>query len=116
MTAKGTIGNWLTVLVGVSNPLTINLINRLVLNLRRVSHIQEGNAPTFDAIGTIHEPAFANNSLLGNLGAPLRVGSDSEDDDDIDEISVEDQAEVVEKSKIEDHSEIIEVPRDPSDV
>ncbi|TDL18648.1 hypothetical protein BD410DRAFT_830798 [Rickenella mellea] len=98
----GTIGEW-----GVLSNL---LINRLVLNLRRVSHLQVGNAST---IGTIREPVFATNSFLGNLGAPLRVGSD--DDDGIEELCIDDETEVVEESRIVDRSDTIKDIRDPSD-
>ncbi|TDL17364.1 hypothetical protein BD410DRAFT_843645 [Rickenella mellea] len=111
MASKGAILNWLIVLSAINNPLTVILINRLVLNLRQVSRLQEGNAPTLNAIGTIQEPAFATNSLLGNLGAPLRMGP--EDDDVIEEISVDDEVAVVEERGIVDRSEIIEEPRDP---
>ncbi|TDL19108.1 hypothetical protein BD410DRAFT_792524 [Rickenella mellea] len=60
------------------------------------------------------EPVVATNSLLGNLGALLRVGP--EDDEEIGEIDVDDESEIVEERGIVDHSDIIEVPRDPSDV
>ncbi|TDL19173.1 hypothetical protein BD410DRAFT_900377 [Rickenella mellea] len=112
--ASGVIGSWLTVLIAVTNPLTIILINRLVLNLRQVSHLQEGNAPTLGTIDTIQEPAFATNSLLGNLGAPLRVGLDV--DYEIEEIGVDDDAEAVEERGIVDHSDIPEEPRDSNHV
>ncbi|TDL17902.1 hypothetical protein BD410DRAFT_793780 [Rickenella mellea] len=103
------VSNWLGVLVQISNPLTIILINRLVLNLRQVSYLDEGNARKSGGIGTIQEPVFATNSLLGNLGAQLRVG-------DIDEILAEDEAEVVEEREIVDHSEITEERRNRSEV
>ncbi|TDL18627.1 hypothetical protein BD410DRAFT_842670 [Rickenella mellea] len=118
MTAKDAIGNWLSVLTTMrAVRLTFILINRLVLNLRQVTHTQEENAPTIDAIGTIQEPAFAVNSILGNLGAPLRVGpEDDYYDDEIEEIAGDDEAEVVEEREIVNQTDIIEEPRNPSDV
>ncbi|TDL16095.1 hypothetical protein BD410DRAFT_795727 [Rickenella mellea] len=110
--AKVTVGNWLGVFVTIANPLTFVLINRLVLNLRQVSHVQEGNAPTLCAIGTIPEPTFATNSILGNIGAPLRVGA--EDDYEIDEIDGDDEGEVIEECSIVNRTETIEEPRNPS--
>ncbi|TDL20731.1 hypothetical protein BD410DRAFT_804858 [Rickenella mellea] len=104
------IGTWLDVLTAMSNPLTFILINRLVLNLRQMSHTQVGNASTLGAIGTIEEPAFAANSLLGNLGAPLRVGPD----DEIEEIWGNEEVEVVEERKIVGDTKIIEEPRHTS--
>ncbi|TDL16097.1 hypothetical protein BD410DRAFT_795730 [Rickenella mellea] len=94
----------------MSNPLTIILVNRLVLNLRQVSRVQEGNTPTLNAIGTIKEPAFATNPILGNLGAPLRVGPG--DDDEFEDMDMEYAAEEDET----DYNEIIEEPRHASDV
>ncbi|TDL16080.1 hypothetical protein BD410DRAFT_649404 [Rickenella mellea] len=88
--ASGAIGNWLTVLGAISNPLTIILITRLVLNLKQVSHSRNGNSPTHGTIGTIEEPVFATNSFLGNLGAPLRMDPEV---DEIEEIGVGDGAE-----------------------
>ncbi|TDL21406.1 hypothetical protein BD410DRAFT_804319 [Rickenella mellea] len=110
MATQGAIADWLGVVASITNPLNFILVNRLVLNLRRVSHLQEGNVPTLGAIRTIQEPAFAVNSLLGNLGAPLRVGQD--DDDEIDEIGIDDDAEVAEERRVVDHGEIIEEIRD----
>ncbi|TDL16650.1 hypothetical protein BD410DRAFT_831953 [Rickenella mellea] len=103
--ASGNIGNWIGVFTAISNSLTVILINRLVLSLRRVSHKHFGNVPTHGAIGTIEEPAFATNSLLGNIGAPLRMGSE---EDESEEISVDDEAEAIEECRTVDHSEIIE--------
>ncbi|TDL15206.1 hypothetical protein BD410DRAFT_845412 [Rickenella mellea] len=74
----------------LGRPLTFILINRLVLNLRRASHIREGN------LGSLPELAFATDSVLGNLGAPLRV--DAEIDDEIEEIG--DEVEVFELEEI----------------
>ncbi|TDL19078.1 hypothetical protein BD410DRAFT_449538 [Rickenella mellea] len=108
--ASGAIVTWLGVLVGISNPLTINLINRLVLNLRRVSRLQDGRASTHGDIGSIQGPVFATNSLLGNLGAPLRMGPD--DDDDFGEVDVDDEVEFVERRGIADHNGIIEERHD----
>ncbi|TDL18622.1 hypothetical protein BD410DRAFT_842667 [Rickenella mellea] len=117
MAAKGGLGNWVAVLTSISDPLTVILINRLVLNLRQVSHIQEENVPTLGEIGTIPEPAFATNSILGNLGAPLRVGRDGDyDDDEIEEIGRDDADEIAEERGIVEHGEIIEEPRYSSDV
>ncbi|TDL18651.1 hypothetical protein BD410DRAFT_830799 [Rickenella mellea] len=71
---------WDIVLPAIGNALTIVLINRLVLNLRQVSHIQEANGPSLATIGSFQaEPEFATNSILGNLGAPLRVGEGEEE-------------------------------------
>ncbi|TDL18872.1 hypothetical protein BD410DRAFT_900633 [Rickenella mellea] len=112
--ASGVLGNWIGVLAAMVNPLNFILVNRLVLNLRQVSSSQQGNKPTLGTIGTIPEPAFAANSLLGNLGASFRVGP--EEEEAIEEIDVDDEAEVVAKREIGDHGEIIEELRDPSDV
>ncbi|TDL18638.1 hypothetical protein BD410DRAFT_488951 [Rickenella mellea] len=111
-------GSWISALIAIGNPLTIILINRLVLNLRQVSHLQEGaNAPTLGTFGTIEEPAFATNSLLGNLGAPLRVGQEDDDDDEeIEVVGVEDGDKIVEERTIANHTEIIEEPRHPFEV
>ncbi|TDL20861.1 hypothetical protein BD410DRAFT_841049 [Rickenella mellea] len=66
---------WSYMVVYVGNAVIISLISRLVLNLRQVSHMQVDNV----AIRTIElEPEFATNSLIGNLGAPLRVGAEEE--------------------------------------
>ncbi|TDL16090.1 hypothetical protein BD410DRAFT_650112 [Rickenella mellea] len=109
------IGNWLTVVNNLSNPLTIILINRLVLNLRQVSHLKTGNASTLGAIDTIQEPAFATNSLLGNIGAPLRVGPEEDyDDDEIEDIRVDAEVGVVDTRGTVNHTERIEVSRNPS--
>ncbi|TDL21330.1 hypothetical protein BD410DRAFT_804270 [Rickenella mellea] len=66
------------------------LVNRLVLNLRRVSHVSCANGRTLGTIGTIPEPVFAINSVLGNIGAPLRMGTE---DDEIEEMDDEDEIE-----------------------
>ncbi|TDL15204.1 hypothetical protein BD410DRAFT_845410 [Rickenella mellea] len=105
----GAVADWVSVLVGISNPLTIILVTRLVLNLRQVSRLQEGHASTLDAIITVQEPAFAANSLLGNLGAPLRMGT--EDDDEIEEIRVDDEAEAVGEVGIVEQSEKLRVTK-----
>ncbi|TDL19002.1 hypothetical protein BD410DRAFT_452889 [Rickenella mellea] len=112
--AADVIGTWVIVISALNNPLTIVLINRLVLNLRQVSHVHERNAPTHSTIITIQEPEFAANSLLGNLGAPLRVGP--EDDETEEVVGVDEEAEVVKEFRIVGHGAIIEEPRDPSDV
>ncbi|TDL18643.1 hypothetical protein BD410DRAFT_900724 [Rickenella mellea] len=112
MTAKGNIGQWGVVVSEINEPLTAILVNRLVLNLRQVSHLHEGNAPALRGTGTIHEPVFATNSFLGNLGAPLRVGP--EDEDEIEEVGVDDGAEVVGGYRIVDQSDSTEDVRDPS--
>ncbi|TDL15189.1 hypothetical protein BD410DRAFT_135290 [Rickenella mellea] len=103
------IDTWLSLTASINNPLSVILVNRLVLNLRQVSHLQGGNAPTLSAINTTHEPEFATNSLLGNLGAPLRV-----EDEEIGETSLDVQTEVVEKGGIVVHCEIIKEPHDRS--
>ncbi|TDL16093.1 hypothetical protein BD410DRAFT_650192 [Rickenella mellea] len=111
------IGNWIIVIVGMSNALTVILINRLVLNLRQVSHLQEGIGATLGTIGTIPEPAFATNTFLGNIGGPLRIGSEDDlDDDGMEEVGSDDEAEVVEQREIMNHTQIIEEPHNPSDV
>ncbi|TDL18636.1 hypothetical protein BD410DRAFT_879852 [Rickenella mellea] len=113
----GVVSSWITIIASMGNPLTYILINRLVLNLRKVSHIQEGDAPTLGAISTIQEPVFAANSILGNLGAPLRMGTEDEySDDEIEEIVEDNEVEVFEEPEIADHTEIIEEPRNPSHV
>ncbi|TDL18631.1 hypothetical protein BD410DRAFT_879842 [Rickenella mellea] len=111
---KGATGSWVAVVGSICNPLTVILINRLVLSLRQVSHAQEGNAPTLSAIDTIQEPAFATNSFLGNLGAPLRLGPN--DDKEMEEIGLNNEAEVFEGRQTVNHSDIAEEPRNPSDV
>ncbi|TDL17901.1 hypothetical protein BD410DRAFT_775512 [Rickenella mellea] len=111
--ASWSIGNWLGVAISFSNTLTVILTNRLVLNLRRVSHRREGNALTIGEIGTIHVPAFAISSLIGNLGAPLRVGP--EDDSEIEEIGVDYEAVATEDCGIAHHSNNVEELRGLSD-
>ncbi|TDL15647.1 hypothetical protein BD410DRAFT_100609 [Rickenella mellea] len=74
----------------------------------------EDDKETRGAIDTIQEPVFATNSLLGNLGAPLRVGV--EEDEESEEICVDEMAEGFEEPGIVDHSLITEEPCDPSDV
>jgi hypothetical protein len=45
---------------------------RLVLNLRQVgSNTVHGSINTISSLGDMPEPAFATNSVLGNIGAPL---------------------------------------------
>ncbi|TDL18654.1 hypothetical protein BD410DRAFT_900726 [Rickenella mellea] len=67
---------------GIGSAVTVVLINRLVLNLRQVSHRRE----TGQTLKTIEdEPEFATNSVLGNLGAPLRTGHE---EDDAEEMSI----------------------------
>lgn len=34
-------------------------------------------------VSTLPNPAFATNSLVGNLGAPFRVGEEDGEDDDL---------------------------------
>ncbi|TDL15961.1 hypothetical protein BD410DRAFT_844793 [Rickenella mellea] len=111
MAAKDTIGKWTGVLATISDPMSFIPINRLVLNLRQVSH--EAHAPTLGTVVPMQEPAYAINSLLGNLGAPLRMGPE---DDEIEDVGVDDAADVAEDSESVDHTGIIEEPRDPSDV
>ncbi|TDL13391.1 hypothetical protein BD410DRAFT_879980, partial [Rickenella mellea] len=66
---------WRSTVVYVGSAITMSIINRLVLNLRQVAHMRMDNV----AIRTIGlEPEFATNSLLGNLGAPLRIDSEEE--------------------------------------
>ncbi len=47
------------------------LTNRLVLNLKQV-----GNRHTHSEAATLSDLAFATNSFVGNLGAPLRVSNE----------------------------------------
>ena len=59
------------------------LVNRLVLNLRRA-----GNADNTSAVSSLAMPSFAEpeHSILGNIGAHLRDGTeDYEDEDERDE-------------------------------
>lgn len=56
------------------------LVNRLILNLRRVA--KSNNEPTSMST-TIAEPQFAANPFIGNIGAPLRVDSFDVTDDGI---------------------------------
>ncbi|TDL19096.1 hypothetical protein BD410DRAFT_450130 [Rickenella mellea] len=118
--ASESVETWINVVNSISNPLTIILITRLVLNLRQVSHVQEGNAPTLGTISTMQEPEFAINSFLQNIVASSRLGPDDDDGDgghEIELISVDNEAEVVEEhGVVVNHSEIIELPCDPSDV
>ncbi|TDL20857.1 hypothetical protein BD410DRAFT_804754 [Rickenella mellea] len=66
---------WRSTVVYVGSAITMSIISRLVLNLRSVAHMQVNNV----AIRTITlEPEFATNSLLGNLGAPLRIDAEDE--------------------------------------
>ena len=53
--------------------LSFILINRLVLNLRRAGNINDST------IHSLTKPSFAEpeHSFLGNIGAPLRDGSES---------------------------------------
>ena len=74
---------------------SLTLVNRLVLNLRRAGNI-DINSVTVPSLAT---PAFAEtgHSVLGNIGAPLRSGSenyDLEDDDD-------DQLEIVYPNEVQ---------------
>ena len=64
--------------------LSIILVNRLVLNLRRAGNINNSTVPS------LAMPSFAEReqSFLGNIGAPLRDGSENydRDDDDVDRL------------------------------
>ncbi|TDL21693.1 hypothetical protein BD410DRAFT_287397 [Rickenella mellea] len=61
---------WGTLIPNFGNVVVITVVTRLVLNLRQVART-EASLTTID---TLHvEPEFATNSVLGNLGAPLRV-------------------------------------------
>lgn len=53
--------------------LSIILVNRLVLNLRQAGRAHD------EMTSTVSMPAFATNPVLGNIGAPLRYGSQAED-------------------------------------
>ncbi|TDL18650.1 hypothetical protein BD410DRAFT_842682 [Rickenella mellea] len=112
---KDSIGNWIAVLITISNPLTVILINRLVLNLRQVSHFQEGTTTTRGTADTNQELAFATNSLLGNIGAPLRMGPEDEEEIELDLLG-DDGVNVVRESRIVDLSDLIEEPRSPPNV
>ncbi len=60
------------------------LVNRLVLNLRKVGNEDKDNMSTISQVG------FATNRFLDNIGAPLRNGSeDSDFDDDVEEFGFE---------------------------
>ena len=52
-------------------------MNRLVLNLRREGSIID------DTVPSLAMPSFArlNDSILGNIGTPLRDGTESDDDE-----------------------------------
>lgn len=54
------------------------LTNRLVLNLK-----QAGNSRIQTEASTLPNLAFATNSFVGNLGAPLRVTNEDEEDDEL---------------------------------
>lgn len=58
------------------------VVNRLMLNLKRTSYNHELNTfPDYTTITGLPEPYFASNSFLGNLGAPLRVGTEYNEED-----------------------------------
>ena len=62
--------------------MSLVLVNRLVLNLRRAGSED-------DTVNSLHSlPAFAQptDSLLGNIGAPLRDGTESHVEDEDDQI------------------------------
>ena len=48
------------------------LVNRLVLNLCSTARMKEDQA-TFAIVTGLNAPHFAPNSLLGNIGAPIRT-------------------------------------------
>ena len=60
--------------------MSLVLINRLILNLRRAGNINDST------VCSLAMPSFAEpeNSFLGNIGAPLRDGSENYDCDDDD--------------------------------
>ncbi|TDL16065.1 hypothetical protein BD410DRAFT_808387 [Rickenella mellea] len=63
---------------------------RLVLNLRQVSRTPKLQTISLLDAGPQEEPEFATNSILGNIGAPLRIGREVDDEEDL-ESPVDDQ-------------------------
>ena len=61
--------------------MSLVLVNRLVMNLRRTGKLDNIN----DTVYTTALPSFAEpeDSILGNIGAPLRSGTERYDDQDI---------------------------------
>ncbi|TDL16072.1 hypothetical protein BD410DRAFT_649016 [Rickenella mellea] len=81
--------DWAGEISVIGNVLVVILTCRLVLNLRQVSHTPELQSTSSGQIGTMtEEPEFATNSILGNLGAPLRIGPEFDDED---EVPIDDQ-------------------------
>jgi len=62
------------------------VINRLLLDLRRVAH---GRNDASTASVTLPELAFVSNGIIGNLGAPLRIGDRRESAAEDGEMEVE---------------------------
>ncbi|TDL18626.1 hypothetical protein BD410DRAFT_842669 [Rickenella mellea] len=118
LTAIQTQENWLGLIPLVANPyatfiillaitlliwmdsVTLVLVSRLVLNLRQVSYKQEPGERTLGTIDTIRDPVFAANSLLGNIGAQLRIGPDEHDG--IEETSADDEFDVGKRCEVAD--------------
>ncbi len=57
------------------------LTNRLVLNLKSL-----GNSHVQHEASTLSSLAFATNSIVGNLGAHLRVGDEEGEDGELEEL------------------------------
>lgn len=66
------------------------MINRLLLDLRNVSHKAGGSATARSTV--FPELAFASNPLIGNLGAPLRESNNEAEEggDDYEEMERDD--------------------------
>ncbi|TDL19085.1 hypothetical protein BD410DRAFT_806033 [Rickenella mellea] len=75
--------DWIGVLPYVSLAVSNVLTSRLVLNLRRESHVPAAGSLALPTIDSVPEAVFAQNSLLGNLGAPLRMDPDDDEIEDI---------------------------------
>lgn len=56
------------------------LATRLVLNLHHIAN-QPGGTSVPTTQSRVSGLVFATNTILGNIGAPLRVGEAEEDDD-----------------------------------
>ena len=65
--------------------MSLMLTNRLVLNLRRAGNINDSTVRSL-AMLSFAEP---EHSFLGNIGAPLRDGSENYDRDDADADRIE---------------------------
>lgn len=70
----------------ISHSLSVSFVsiltNRLVLNLKRA-----GNLHMEQDESTLQSIAFATNTFVGNLGAPLRLSYEDGEDDELQELS-----------------------------